>query len=225
MKIAIIGAGRLGSALAKRLKPHGHPITLSYSRAEAKLRELGASLGIAVLPPEQAAAEADVIALTVPWDAVPDALARCGQLNGKILWDCTNPLKPDYSGLQVGTDTSGGEIVAQNSPGARVVKGVPPFAKLLHSDDPTFNGEPVEVFVCGDDVEAKRIVIGLMEQLPASVVDAGPLTSARFIEPDGMLLVQLAYGMGMGARIGIRWCADECSYYEARPKDGPPTGV
>ena len=64
----------------------------------------------------------EVVVLATPWNAAQDALRSCGNLKGKILLDCTNPLKADLSGLEVGHTTSGSEQVAAWSEGARVVK-------------------------------------------------------------------------------------------------------
>lgn len=122
--------------------------------------------------------------------------------------DTTNPLKADMSGLEIGTTTSAGEQVAQAAPGARVVKAVPPFAEVLHSHSTQIGGSHPGVFVCGDDAEARRLVLGLVAEIGADGVDAGPLQLARYTEPLGMLLVQLAYGQGMGARIGAALLRD-----------------
>lgn len=115
------------------------------------------------------------------------------RLAGKVVWDTTNPLKPDMSGLVIGTTTSAGEEVARAAPGARVVKAVPPFAEVLHSSSTEIGGGRPGVFVCGDDAEARRQVLGLVAEIGADGVDAEPL---------GMSLVQLAYAQGFGARIG-----------------------
>jgi predicted dinucleotide-binding enzyme len=203
MKIGVIGAGNIGTALAKRLVPRGHQVMLSFSRDAAKLDKMAKALGAAAGTPEEAASFADVVALAVPWGSVNAAIVQAGPLVGKIIWDCTNALKPDLSGLAVGTDTSGGEIIAGLAGGAKVVKGIPPFAELLHSDDPTVAGKPSAAFLCGDDDAAKAAVRPLLEALPADVVDAGPLVSARFVEPAAMLLVRLAYGLGFGVRITL----------------------
>lgn len=203
MRIGVIGAGNVGTALAKRLGPQGHDLMLSYSRDAARLAATAAGLGARAGTPAEAAAFGDVVVLTVPWAAVPDALAAAGPLAGRTLWDCTNPLKPDLSGLVLGTTTSGGEEVARLAPGATVIKGIPPFAELLHSDDPAVGGRTVGVFIAGPDGDAKTLVAGLLAQLPASVVDAGGLDAARLIEPAMMLLVRLAYAQGMGPRIAL----------------------
>jgi predicted dinucleotide-binding enzyme len=133
-----------------------------------------------------------------------DAIKRISQPPAqKILWDCTNPLKPDLSGLLVGTSTSGGEEIAKLAPWARVVKALPPFAEVMNSGNITINGHRVGVFVCGDDNDARAVIGKLVSDIGAEPVDAGPLMLARYAEPAAMLLVQLAYAQGLGGRIGL----------------------
>ena len=204
MKIGVIGAGRIGTALAKRLGLVGHQVMLSYSRDEAKLLDAAKAFGAVSGTPAEAAEFGEVVALSFPWVAVEDALKAAGPLAGKVVWDCTNALKPDLSGLAIGTTISGAETIAKLIPQARIVKGIPPFAELLHSADPTIGGTPAGTFICSDDADAKALVKPLLEALPTGVIDAGPLESARYLEPAGFLLVRLAYGIGMGTRIGLQ---------------------
>lgn len=208
MKVGVIGAGNVGRALARRLRPQGHELLLTYNRDPEALKRVAAEFGVGFAAPGKLRHWADVIALAVPWGAVPDALAQAGDLSGKVLWDCTNAILPDMSGLAIGTTTSGGEQVAALAPGAKVVKGIPPMAQLLQSDDPMVNGKPVDLFVAGDDAPAKAKVTALLSALPASVTDAGDLTAARTIEPAMMLLVRLAYGLGHGPRVTLRFDRD-----------------
>lgn len=208
MKVGIIGAGNIGTALAKWLGAEGHEVMLSYARDVTKLEEAARAFGAATGSPAEAAAFGDVVALTVPWGAVPDALAAAGPMSGKIVWDCTNVLKPDLSELEIGTSISGGETIAALIPDAKVVKGIPPFAELMHSENPLISGTSAGVFMCGDDAQAKAVVAQLIEALPATAVDAGPLENARYVEPAGFLLVRLAYGLGMGSRIGLALIKD-----------------
>ena len=90
----------------------------------------------------------------------------------------------------------------QAAEGARIVKAVPPFAEVLHSPSTTIDGRRPAVFVCGDNETARQVVLGLVDDIEARGIDAGPLDLARYTEPLGMLLVQLAYARGFGARIG-----------------------
>ena len=209
MKIGIIGAGNLGTGLAKQLTKRGHAVMLSFARDLAKLKTAADSLGVKAGSPAEAATFGDVIALATPWTATAEALKQVGKVQGeKIIWDCTNALKPDMSGLAIGTTTSAGEEVAKLAAWARVVKAIPPFAEVLHSSNPLVAGSPIGVFVCGDDVEARRIVAGLAQDIGSAPVDAGPLALARYTEPAAMLLAQLAYAQGYGPRIGLTFACD-----------------
>lgn len=203
MNLGIVGAGRLGTALAKRLGGGERTVRFAEGGDSATVAETASRFGVGHLPSDRLAEWSDVVALTVPWAAVPSAVASLGDLSGKVLWDCTNPLAAGLSGLVVGTSTSAGEEVERLAAGASVVKGVPTFADLLHSGDPLVGGRPVGLFVAGDDQAAKDQVASLMRDLPADVTDAGPLSAARFIEPAMMLLIHLAYARGMGTRIAL----------------------
>lgn len=209
MNILILGgAGNIGAPIARRLAAKGHAVTIGFGRDVARLAALAGEIGgIAATDLAAAAQAADVIVLAVPWGAVPAALAAPGDLAGKVVWDCTNPLLPDLSGLSIGTTDSGGEQVARWAPGARVVKGVPPFAELMAAAGATapitLQGQPPPaVFVCGDDATARGSVLGLVADLGAQPVEAGPLAMARWTEPVGMLLIKLGYAQGLGPMIG-----------------------
>jgi len=204
MNIGIIGAGNLGTAIAGRLTRMGHAVMLSFSKDLGKLKTSAASLGARVGTPAEAVEFGDVVVLATPWTATADALRQLGNVKtGKIVWDCTNALKPDMSGLAIGTTTSGGEEVAKLAPWAKVVKAIPPFAELLHSPNTLINGARPGVFVCGDDRAARKVVAGLVADIGAEPTDAGPLSLARYTEPACMLMVQLAYVEGWGTRISL----------------------
>jgi predicted dinucleotide-binding enzyme len=204
VNIGIIGAGNVGTGLAKRLIARGHAVMLSFSLDMDKLNASAAELGARAGTVAEAVQFADVVVLATPWTVTPDALGQTGSVRGrKIVWDCTNALKSDLSGLAIGTTTSGAEEIAKLAPWATVVKAIPPFAQMLHSPSMLIGEHRAGVFVCGDDADARAIVAGLVNEIEAQPVDAGPLALARYAEPAAMLLVQLAYQQGFGARIGL----------------------
>jgi 8-hydroxy-5-deazaflavin:NADPH oxidoreductase len=211
MKIGVIGGGNIGASLAKQLGEAGHQVMLSFNKDPKELETTARRYGARTGTPNEAASFGEVVALAVPWAVVPLALEQAGPLHGKILWDCTNALTADYTGLEVGTTTSGGEIVAQLAKGARVVKAIPPAAALMLSNTPLVNGKPVAAFVCSDDAGAKAVVTSLVEALPAQAVDFGPLSNARFAEPAMMVIVRLAFGLNRGWRLGLSLLADEAA--------------
>jgi predicted dinucleotide-binding enzyme len=172
--IGIIGAGNLGTGLAKRLLATGHDVVLSYSRDMSRLegaaRALGARAGTVV----DAASFAKVIVLATPCTASADALKQAGNsLHDRIIWDCTNPLKPDLSGLLIGANTSAGEENAALAPRVHVVKAIPPFAELLQSVTMDVGGGPPGVFLCGDDASSCQIVANLVKGIGAEPIMVG----------------------------------------------------
>jgi 8-hydroxy-5-deazaflavin:NADPH oxidoreductase len=205
MKIGIIGAGNIGTAVGKRLAAKGHQVFLSFSRSAEDLAKAARTVGCGVQSGsvEDSVAFADLIVLGTPYSATADALRQAGRPEGrKILWDCTNALKADMSGLEIGLTTSAAEEVQKLAPWTRVVKGIPPSAYLLHSTKRLVEGKKVSVFLCSNDQDAKKTVASLVEEIDADPVDAGPLQNARYTEPAGYLIVQL-YLLGRGGRIGM----------------------
>jgi predicted dinucleotide-binding enzyme len=203
MKVAVVGPGSIGRALAKRLALAGHEIRLSFSRDDDKLRAIATALGAGYGAPDEVARWSDVIALTTPWSALDAVAVSLGDLSGKIVWDSTNAVTADLSAMLIGLTTSVGEEVQSRLVGARVVKCIPTFAELLAADDPTLNGEPVTSYLAGDDPAAKAAVSALLTDLPTVPFDVGGLTASRLIEPMMLLLVQLAYARGLGPAIAF----------------------
>ena len=133
-----------------------------------------------------------------------EALKAAGPLQEKIFIDCTNPLQPDFSGLVLGHATSAAEEIAKMAPGAKVVKAFnSAFADIYHSDSRLFGSRMPTMFYCGDDAVAKTTVARLIRETGFEPIDAGPLRSARYLEPLAMLMIQLGYGQGMGTNIGL----------------------
>jgi len=204
MKIAFIGAGNMATGLGKHWVAKGHELFFSHSRDQYKLKKQAASVSAMakVGTADEAAKFADVVILATPYDASSAAIRAAGDLKGKMLWSIVNPLKADFSGLQVGTTTSGAEELAKVAPESRFVAALPPFAEVLHANrlpDPS-----PSVFVYSYDEEARKTVIDLVTDLGVDAVDAGPLYAARFFEPAMMGLVYLAYGQKMGSSMGLR---------------------
>ncbi|MDJ0976295.1 MAG: NADPH-dependent F420 reductase [Planctomycetota bacterium] len=206
MDIAIIGSGNVGGTLARRWAAGGHTVRFGSRNPESeKLTALVAEIGDNASATTIAGAceGADVLVLATPWSATEDAITAMGDLTGRVLIDCTNPLKDDLSGLAIGTDTSGAELVQGWAPGARVVKALNTTGST-NMENPAYGADTVTMFVCGDDAEAKGVVTELVSALDFEVCDAGPLSAARYLEPTAMLWIHLAYQQGLGPNIGFR---------------------
>jgi hypothetical protein len=199
MNIGIIGTGNMGSGLGKLWAGAGHQV-LFGSREPGKAKALASSIGSNTTDGTyaEAAQFGEAVLLAVPWAGVEASIKAAGSLEGKILLDCTNPMTPDYMALVVGHTTSGAEEIARLAAGARVVKAFNHiYAQIIHSS-PQFGSQNATAFYCGDDGSAKETVAGLMKEIGFEPVDAGPLQSARYLEPLAELCVQLAYAQGMG---------------------------
>jgi hypothetical protein len=205
MKIGIIGAGNVGTGLGKRLAASGHDIVVSFGRTPENVADAARKIGVGAEAGtiQEAARHGDVVIVATPWVVTLETVRQvANDLEGKIVWDTTNPFKTDMSGLEIGLSTSAGEEIAKAAPGAIVVKAIPPFAEVLHSPSTRVDGQRPSVFVCGNDPGARATILRLVSDIDADGVDAGPLSLARYAEPLGMLLVHLAYVQGFGARIG-----------------------
>jgi hypothetical protein len=205
MRIAILGAGNVGGALGSAWAHHGHEIIFGVrnpdsTEVSALLQGCGPRAGAASVA--DAVHSAETIVNALPWPATRGVLEAL-HLEGKILLDCTNPLKADLSGVEVGATSSGGELVAGWAKGARVVKifNTTGFANMAN---PIYGGEPIPMFYCGDDAEAKRTAAALARDVGFDPIDAGPLSNARLLEPYAMLWIWLAIKGGMGREFAFK---------------------
>jgi predicted dinucleotide-binding enzyme len=194
MRIAIIGAGQVGSALARGWTRAGRDVVIGArdgggDRAAALARQLG----VAIRPLAEAAAEADVVVVALPWHAAESAVRALGDLRGKIIIDCMNPLamRDGVLGLERGFETSGAETLAGWAPGAKVVKTLNQVGAELMERATQLSGRPV-MFIAGDHAEANAIAKGLVESLGFEALDAGALRQARLLEPLAMVWINQA---------------------------------
>jgi 8-hydroxy-5-deazaflavin:NADPH oxidoreductase len=148
-----------------------------------------------------AAATADVVVLSTPWQGTQQAVQSCGGLAGKVVIDCTNPLTADFSALEIGLTTSGAEQVANWAAGARVCKAMNQIGAPM-MDGPQLPGRPV-MFICGDDDQAKSVTAALVSELGFETVDAGDLRLARLLEPYALLWIHLALRRGFGTNFAF----------------------
>jgi len=198
MRIGIIGAGNVGNALATGWLAASHQIAFGIRDPFAAPRS-GPTTGATYGSVAEAAQGADVVVLATPWPAVPDALAAAGSnLTGKVLIDCTNPLRMGEIGLEleIGHTISGAERVAALAPGASVFKTLNQtgFANMEHAR--SFTPLPAVMYVAGDDEAKKPLVLSLASELGFQAVDAGPLQIARLLEPMAMLWIHMAINRG-----------------------------
>lgn len=190
MKIAIIGAGNVGSALAEGLVRAGHQVTFGMRGTSAASALQGASIASVA----EAIAPAEVVILAVPWDAIPDVISAAKSWNRKVIVDCTNPIGAGFE-LRVGHTNSGGEQLAALAKGARVVKAfnTTGFGNMR---SPTYDGMPASMLFATDDSEARNIAVKLIQDVGFDPIYAGPLKQARYLEPMAMLWISMTREYG-----------------------------
>lgn len=205
MKIAIIGTGNVGGTLGSRWAEIGYQVVFGTRDPNSeKVQRLLASAGdiTSAKNVSDAVAEADVVVIAVPWNVTRATIEAAGDLTGKIVVDCTNPIAPGLQ-LALGTTTSGGEQMAKWAKGARVVKAFNTTG-WENMADPIYDSERTLMLICGDDMGAKATVTELTESLGFEVVDLGSLETSRLLEPFAMVWIRLAVAQGLGRNFAFR---------------------
>jgi predicted dinucleotide-binding enzyme len=198
--VAIIGAGNVGGALGRRFCQSGIGVRFGV-RPGSDTSELLAACGAraSAQSPVEAIAGADIVFLAVPGSAALEVARSLGDLGGKIVVDCNNPLTwqegPVWAPPPEG---SLAQAIQKAAPNARVVKGFNVFGAEFHENPKLAGGAAVDVFLAADDAEAKRRVAALGERAGFHVVDAGPLRNAGVLENVAMLWIHLALAGGQG---------------------------
>ena len=183
--IGIIGAGRLGQALARLAGRADRPVVIANSRGPESLKSIVEALGAGITAgTTDEAARCSIVALAVPWANVNDALAG-RSWSGEIVIDTTNAVQfPSLKPLPLGGLTSS-EIVAQLAPGARVVKAANTFSAELLGGDPHDAGGRRVLLVSGDETDAKRAVAELFDAAGFYPIDLGDLVTGGALQGAG----------------------------------------
>lgn len=203
MNITILGTGNMARGIGTRLVAGGNSVTL-LSRDPEDGATLAAELQ--AVAHQGATIQAfslgsplrdDVVILAVPYTAEAELIQQYhAQLPGKILVNITNPLNATYDGLATPPGSSDAEEVARMVPqGVRVVKAFnTTFAQTLVAG--TVAGQPLDVFIAGDDAAAKNTIAQLVEAGGLRAIDTGPLSRARQLEGIGFLGITLQGPLG-----------------------------
>ena len=210
MKIAIVGTGNVAAALGRGWAARGHVVTFasrepSSERVLALLDEAGPNASAARVA--DAVSRSSIIVLAVPFTAVRERLEMAGDVGGKVIIDCTNPiapgLRPMFDATTPGGATSGVEQIAAWAPRARLVKAFNTTG-AENMAAPGYAGGAATMLLCGDDELAKAAVWQLAEEVGFEPVDAGPLSAARHLENLALLWIHLARVAGLGRDIAFR---------------------
>jgi len=170
--VGIIGAGRLGQAMARTARRAGRDVVIANSRGPESLGSVVSALGEGVSAATvDAAAAAGIVVIAVPWDRVPEAVQGL-DWNGQVVIDATNDWAADD--LQGRTSS---ELVADLVAGARVVKAANTLGADVLGSGPDAAGGQRVIFVSGDDADAKAAVVALFEDAGFAAIDLGDLVT------------------------------------------------
>jgi 8-hydroxy-5-deazaflavin:NADPH oxidoreductase len=190
--ISIIGAGGMAAAFGGLAAKAGHTVEVT-SRDPAKARALVEQIGDGATTGTFGAAPAgDIVILAVPYSAVLDVVKQHGEeLAGKLLVDITNPIKSDFTGFLTPEDSFGAQEIAKAAPAnAVIVKAFNAQASHVLAAGPV-EGRPLDVFLAGDDAQAKARVSAFVASLGLRPMDTGQLPMARTLEHACMLWLGL----------------------------------
>lgn len=178
--IGIIGAGRIGQAVAKQALRTGRSVVISNNRGVDALKPLIQELGaLARAGTVKEAAGQPMVVLAVPWENVEDVLRSLPPWDDRILVDATNAaLMPDFRVPDLGGKASS-QVIAELAPGARVVKGFNTLLAAVLASEPRIAGGQRVLFFSGDDPDAKQSFHGLITDAGFAGIDLGSLAASK----------------------------------------------
>ncbi|WP_414571470.1 NADPH-dependent F420 reductase [Nostoc sp. CCY 9925] len=199
MKIGIVGSGNMGRSLGILWAEQGHEVFFGSRDAEkGKATAEFAGRRTQGGTNEQAAAFADVILWTARNVMPKQLLSHSEVLDNKIIIDCNNQEIPEGFAYAPIVESLA-EKLAQDVPQAQVVKAFNTMAQEVFELAPEpLKNYGVSVFVAGDDEQAKKIVMGLTEEIGFLPVDCGVLRNARLVEGLGDFIRLIIAGQKQG---------------------------
>ncbi|MFX1534120.1 MAG: NADPH-dependent F420 reductase [Promethearchaeota archaeon] len=184
MKIGIIGAGKVGAALAKKWLEVNHDVTFGVRDPKAdKISNLLASLDnkAKALPIKDVFSDFKIIVLAVPGGAVEEIIKNAGELTNKILVDCTNVRPGTLTGKSDDVFISQAELIAKWAKKAHLIKAFNTIGFDI-MENTQFGDLKADGYICGDDTKSLDIVSQLVKDADFDVVNIGNLAMARYLE-------------------------------------------
>jgi len=206
MKIAFIGIGQVGSALAGQLLALGHTVTIAARDrdSDSVKTALAKYPNLQIASPQEATLSAEIIFLATPFAANQTALAEAGDLSEKILVDCTNPVGANLThGFK--SELSGGEFVQNLVPNAKVVKAftIYGFENFENNTYPGYGELKPAMLIAGNDATAKQVISNLCVEMGWEPIDTGNLAMSLHLEHMTLLWIKMARVQGLGS--GFVW--------------------
>lgn len=180
----IIGAGNIGTTVARHLVKAGFPVIVSNSRGVDSLKEVVSSLGAgAKAGTLEDAANADIVLLSLPWSEV-SSLTRLIDWTDKIVIDATNhfiSFAPEFKVADLNGKSSS-QVVAEQLPGARLVKAFNTLYFKILALDPHVAGGKRVLFISGDDASSKNEVGEIIREIGFAAIDLGDIANGSKLQ-------------------------------------------
>lgn len=201
MNISIIGSGNMAKGIGTRLVSGGHSVTIHAQDDDAgnKLAEQlrqgndAANVNVVAVGTEPD----EIVIIATPYTEIANVGEAYDGLSGKIVIDITNPVDFDTFQLIPEAGQSGAQEVAKILSGATVVKAFnTTLAGPLEAGE--VEGKQLDVFIAGDDVDAKTMVAELVKTSGMRPIDVGPLSEARHLEGFGLIQMKVQDQIGTG---------------------------
>jgi predicted dinucleotide-binding enzyme len=190
MKVAIIGAGKVGKALAMSSVRAGHAVMITATSPEKAAEAAKATGAHPAGSNVDAVKDADLVIVAVPSDKLGDVFRGLGSaVDGKVVMDVTNRINAQDP-AKVLEGLSNAEEIQKRHPKVRVVKALNHAFSVRHAN-PTVDGTRLDGFVAGDDQGAKDRALDFVGSIGFRPIDVGPLVMARALESMGLLIVML----------------------------------
>lgn len=204
MRIGILGAGRVAKALACGFAASGHQVLVGCRKPD-DLTEVGSgNTAVSCADIGQCVALSEVLFVAVPWDCALRLFKGVGNhiIRDKIIVDVTNPIcaSPNGCRLAVSYPESVGQLLQEAAPSAHVVKAMN-TSWAADMVNPSFEGGPPDMPICGNNAAAKRVVSDLCGQLGWGVVDVGDIESAPLLESLSLFLIKCNHDGKRGLKI------------------------
>jgi 8-hydroxy-5-deazaflavin:NADPH oxidoreductase len=209
VQIGVLGSGLMGAKLGTLFARVGHDVVFSYARTEQKLKRLAREAGgrARAGTPAEAARGADALLLAVHWLRLDHVLRQAGDVSRNVIITCSLPMNAANTRLLIAHSSSGAEALAKKVRRAKVVSafGTVPSEVFFGVFEARRKANRPSLAYCGNDEGAKEIAATLIREVGFEALDAGPLRSARYLEPFALLMAQLAYEGDRGPELAYRF--------------------
>jgi len=196
MKVGVLGTGNVGQTLGSGFAKLGHEVKMgsrdpNQEKVKAWVKKTGKKASAGTFA--EAAAFGELTVLAAAWDGMENLVRMADPKNlaGKVVIETTNPLRHSEDGppiLALGYDDSAGEQIQRWLPDSHVVKAFN-IVGYAHMFQPEFPCGPPDMFICGNDAKAKKVVTERVKAFGWPVIDLGGMEAARYLEPLAMIWI------------------------------------